>query len=214
MRTFHLLVFCLGANPAAAEPRRVAFHPGDADPARDPHFFAYSPEVVFDSERAAVRLAKSILVADEIGGTDYTQTLTLTDQVWAKKTFDLDAAEAESAELLFFGTAAKVTVNGERLAKAERLPSTGWFRVAVSPRLLKAGANEVVLKGAGQVLIEPAAKPGRSARSTDGGQTWSTSDVGGKGHSPGEYVVRLRLGRYARAGWAESPVIDLWTGKD
>jgi hypothetical protein len=214
MRTCLLLALCLGANPAFAETRRIAFHPGDADPARDPHFFAYSPEVVFDAARGTVRLAKSVLVADEIGGTDYTQTLTLTDRVWAKKTFELDAAEAESAELLFFGTAGEVTVNGERLAKPERLPSTGWYRVGVSPRLLKAGSNEVILKGPGQILIEPTAKPGRSARSTDGGQTWSGSDVGGKGHTPGEYVVRLRLGRYAKGGWAESSAIDLWAATD
>ena len=214
MRTSVLLILALGSAPVVAGPRHVTYRPGDADPARDPHFFAYSPEVVFDASRGTIRLAKSVLVADETGATDYTQTLTLTDRVWAKKTFDLAAAEAESAQLLFFGTAAEVTVNGERLAKPERLPSTGWFHVAVSPRLLKAGANEVILKGPGQVLIEPAGKPGRSGRSIDGGQTWSAADAGGKGHATGEYVVRLRLGRFARTGWAESAVVDLWTAAD
>ena len=93
--------------PGGRRDPAIAFTPGDADPARDPHFFAYSPEVVFDAARTAIRLAKSVLVADEMGGTDYTQTLTLTDRVWAKKTLELDAAEAESAEFLFFGTAAE-----------------------------------------------------------------------------------------------------------
>src|SRR5256885_16184364 len=106
MRTC-LLLLCLGAIPAVAEPRRIAFHPGDADPVRDPHFFAYSPEVVFDAARGTARLAKSVLVADEIGGTDYTQTLPLTDRVGAKKTFELDAARPASAEWLFFGPRAE-----------------------------------------------------------------------------------------------------------
>ena len=210
MPTRLLLALCL-ASPAVAEPQQksIPFAAGAADPARDSRHFAYSPEVVFDSARGTVRLAKSVLVADEIGATDYHQTLTLTDRVWARKTFELETADCETGELLLFGTAAEVRVNGKLLVKPERVPSTGWFRVAVPPKLLRAGANEVLLKGPGQVLIEPGARPGRSARSTDAGQSWSAADVGSKGNGPGEFVVRLRLGRFAKNGWAESPAIDL-----
>jgi hypothetical protein len=209
-----LLIFALLAAPAFAESQRITFAVGDPDPARDPKHFAYGPEVAFDSARGTVRLAKSVLVADEIGATDYHQTLNLTDRVLAKKTFELETADAESAELLLFGSAGDVRVNGESVGKPERLPSTGWFRLTVPPKLLRAGANDVVLKGPGQILIEPTGKPGRSARSTDGGQTWTTADVGHKGHGPGEFVVRLRLGRYAKSGWVKTPILDLWPTAD
>lgn len=211
-----LFALCVLAAPALAEPQKLAipFAADSPDPARNPRHFAYSPEVVFDAAAGTVRLARSVLVADEMGATDFTQGLTLTDRVWARKTFELDAREAESAELLLLGDAADIRFNGERLGKTDRVPSTGWRRVAVPPKLLRAGANEVELRGPGHLLIEPTAKPGRSARSTDAGVTWSTSDVGLKGPGPGEFLVRLRLGRYAKTGRVESPVIDLWPAAD
>lgn len=207
-----LLALCLSATPALADPQKhsIPFAADSSDPAHNPRHFAYSPEVVFDAAAGTVRLAKSVLLADEIGATDFTQGLTLTDRVWAQKTFDLNAREAESAELILFGDAADIRFNGERLGKTERVPSSGWRRVAVPPKLLRIGANEVELRGPGSLLIEPTAKPGRSARSSDAGASWSAAEVGLKGPGPGEFLVRLRLGRHPKAGRAESPVIDLW----
>ena len=39
-----------------------------------------------------------------------------------------------------------------------------------------------------------------SFKSDDGGQTWSQEKLGGKNNLRGEYLVRLRLGRYAPRG--------------
>src|SRR5205823_6469628 len=94
--------------------------------------------------------------------------------------------------------------------KTERLPSTGWTRATVPVDLLKVGGNDVYFSGGGSLLVEPSKKPGRSFKSTDAGRTWTTHNLTGKGNLEGEYVVRLRLGRYAPSGWAMSPVIDLW----
>ena len=52
-----------------------------------------------------------------------------------------------------FNDAKEVLFNGESLGKTERLVSTGWHRVKVPAKLLRSGANEVILRGRGQVLI-------------------------------------------------------------
>jgi hypothetical protein len=167
-----------------------------------------SPEVVVDRD-GSVRLARSQLIADEIGATDFHQTETLSDRVQAKKVFLLDRAEAASAELFIFHGPKQVHVNGKALEKGERLASTGWARWKVPPELLKLGANEVVLSGGGSLLLEPSGRPGRSFKSTDGGKTWS-EQLGKNDDQRGEYLVRLRLGQCPSAGWAMTPVLDLW----
>jgi hypothetical protein len=171
--------------------------------------FQLSPNVVADAD-GSVRLARSVLVADETGATDYRQGETLSDRAWAKKFFQLDSADASGAELFLFGEAKKITVNGQPLEKGEALVSTGWARVKVPPGHLKAGANEVVLSGGGSLLIEPGRGAGRSFKSNDGGRTWSGSELGTSDNLQGEYLVRLRLGRYAPSGWVVSEVLDLW----
>src|SRR5437870_2263397 len=170
-----------------------------------------SPEVVYDARAGVLRLAHSQLLTDETGATDWLQSEPLSDTVYAKKIFELDSADVTSAELLLFGSAKNLTFNGKPL-NAERLPSTGWSRAKVPVNLLKAGANEILLWGGGSLLVEPSKKPGRSAKSIDGGLTWTQHNLTGKGNVEGEYLIRLRLGRYAPRGWAVSPVIDLWGG--
>src|SRR5207247_1686451 len=118
---------------------------------------------------------------------------TLSDRVQVKKVFQLDSADLESAELFLFGTAKTVTVNGKAVAEVKRLESTGWSRVKIPVELLRAGANEVVLKDGGQLLLEPG-KPGRSFKTSDGGQTWSHRQLGRDNDQAGEYLLRLRLG--------------------
>ena len=169
--------------------------------------FVLSPEVVADKD-GSIRLAHSVLLADETGATDFRQTETLSERVQAKKVFPLDDIDVSGAELFFFGTAKQVRMNGHSL-KCEPLVSTGWTRARASPAILKTGDNEVVFAGGGSLLIEPS-RPGRSLRSDDGGATWSNRNLGGKNHLQGEYLVRLRLARYAPRGWAMSPVLDLW----
>ncbi|HTU18687.1 MAG TPA: hypothetical protein VMG10_11550 [Gemmataceae bacterium] len=169
----------------------------------------FSSEVVADKD-GSVRLAHSVLLADEIGATDYRQIETLSARVQAKKVFRMDTIDVSGAELFFFGTAKQVSINGHPL-KSQPLVSTGWTRARVASNSLNKGRNEIVFSGGGSLLIEPG-RPGRSYKSSDGGATWSNRELGGKGQLQGEYLVRLRLPRYAPRGWWMSPVVELWRG--
>jgi hypothetical protein len=174
--------------------------------------FQLGPEVVADDKDGGLRLAHSVLVADEMGATDFRQTEELSERVHARKVFLLDSADVTGAELFFFGSAGRVHVNDTSLTGSERLPSTGWSRANVPPGLLKSGTNEVVFSGSGSLLLEPCRQPGRSFKSGDGGRTWSGDSLGKQNDQRGEYLVRLRLGRYAPHGQALSDVLDLWAG--
>jgi hypothetical protein len=176
----------------------------------DPRTYQLSPEVVADEQDGSIRLAHSLLVADEMGATDFHQTEDLSGRSQARKVFLLDSADVTAADLLFYGSAGQVRVNGQPVG-SERLPSTAWSRVRVPPALLKAGENEVILSEGGSLLLEPCRQPGRSFKSRDGGRTWSADTLGARNNQRGEYLIRLRLGRYAPHGWALSPVLDLWS---
>jgi hypothetical protein len=169
----------------------------------------FSPEVVID-KFGDLRLAYSVLLADETGATDYRQTETLSERGQAKKVFLLDDIDVSYADLFFFGTAKRVRINRHPL-KCEPLVSTGWTRARVASACLKKGENEVVFSGAGSLLIEPG-RSGRSFRSVDGGATWSNRELGDKGSLQGEYLVRLRLPRYAPRGWWMSEVFQITSG--
>jgi hypothetical protein len=171
----------------------------------------FSPEVVIDKD-GSCRLAHSVLLADETGATDFRQTETLSERNQAKKVFSLDDIDVSHGELFFFGTAKQVRMNGRPL-KCEPLVSTGWTRALVSSAWLKKGENEVVFSGGGSLLVEPG-KSGRSYKSGDGGATWSNRELGGQGHLQGEYLVRLRLPRYAASGWWMSDIFEITSGGD
>lgn len=171
-----------------------------------------SPEVVAEKD-GGIRLAHSVLLAYETGTTDYRQTETLSERVQAKKIFHLDSADVTSAELFFFGEAKKIAVNGHALENSKPLISTGWTRAKIPPNCLKAGSNEVILFGGGSLLIE-SNRGGHSYKSRDSGRTWSADELGKNNNLRGEYLVRLRLGRYAPRGWAMSPVLDRFSGDE
>jgi hypothetical protein len=167
-----------------------------------------SPEVVTDKD-GTLRLAHSVLLADETGTTDFRQTETLGSRVQARKNFRLDSADVTRAELFLYGEAKEIAVNGKALGKGETLASTAWTRLKVPSHYLKAGENEFVFSGGGSLLLEPG-KPGHSFKSRDGGRTWSAEALGSKDNMSGEYLVRLRLGRHAPRGWWMSAVTELW----
>ncbi|MCI0460810.1 MAG: hypothetical protein L0Z62_28005 [Gemmataceae bacterium] len=201
------------ALPAPAQgPSRVvrSFRPGATDPAYDTARFLLSPEVVTDEKDKSIRLARSVLVADEMGSTDFHQTEPLGDRTQVKKVFVLDDTQLEDVELFFYGSAKQVRVNGTEVSPPQRLISTGWSRVSIPTDALKKGANEITFTGPGNLLLEPGRAPGRSYKSTDGGKTWTNETLGRKGGDQGEYLIRLRLGRYAARGSAMSQVVDLW----
>jgi hypothetical protein len=204
----------LGGQTGPGAPVRVVrtFQAGDRDPAYDTLRFLLSSEAVADDKDRTIRLARSVLLADETGATDFHQGEALSDRVQVKKLFVLDSAQVNGAELFFYGTAKEVRLNGTQLSPPQRLVSTGWSRVMVPPELLKAGENEFIFRGGGSLLLEPG-RPGRSLKSTDGGRTWSNRALGKDGEQQGEYLIRLRLGRYPAQGQALSQVFDLWASK-
>jgi hypothetical protein len=210
--TLPILALQVGAvGPGTKEFNAVrSFGPNEKLAAYNTRRFLLSPEVVFDREKDTIRLAGSVLLTDEQGATDYKQTEALSDRVQVKKVFVLDDADVTGAQLLLFGSAKYVRVNGQEVSTPSRVVSTGWSRCRIPDKILKAGENTVVLSGGGQLLLEPARKPGRSFKSTDGGRTWS-NQLGTGDNQPGEYLIRLRLDRHAPRGWALSPVFDLWS---
>jgi hypothetical protein len=201
---------------AAQERIGRKFSVNAADDDYNPRHFLFSPEVVSDAKDGRVRLAHSVLLADEMGATDIVQREPLSDCIWAKKIFVLDKAEVTAARIFLYGDAQRIRVNGKLLLNLEHnetLIRNAWTRAEVPPKYLKAGENEVVCSGTGTLLIEPSRQPGRSLKSIDGGRTWSKQMLGVKNNQQGEYLVRLRIGRYAPRGWAMSPVFDLWKGE-
>lgn len=171
-----------------------------------------SPEVVADKD-GTLRLAHSVLLVDEMGATDYRQSERLSERVQARKVFRLDSDDITSAELFLFGEAKSIAINGNVLWTVKPLVSTGWTRAKVPLKFLKAGENEFVFSGGGSLLIEPG-RPGHSFKSRDGGRTWSAQELGAKNSLSGEYIVRLRLGRYAPRGRVTSPVTDSWIAEE
>lgn len=169
------------------------------------------PEVVRDQD-GTIRLARSVLLSHGLGATDFHQGEALSDKQWAKTVFQLDSTEVADAELFIFGSAKEVVVNGKAMPGGERLKSTGWSHVKVPTSILKKGANEFVFRGGGHLLVEPG-RPGHSGKSTDGGRTWARDNLTGTGDQAGEYVVRLRLERFAARGWVMSAPLDLWQAR-
>lgn len=184
----------------------IEFNPS-APPALNPADFLFSPEVLFDGKD--IRLARSVLLTHETGTTDHHQGETLSPTVWAKVLFDIAAPPKEDAELFVYGTVREAALNNEPLPTASRLVSTGWSRIPVPARLLRAGVNDIVLRGGGSLLVEPG-RPGRSFKSVDAGKSWSRDNLTGAADVAGEYLVRLRLPQHSRRGWAMTRPIDLW----
>jgi len=187
--------------------QRVVFSESKAASLHPKHFL-FSPETVFDEKSGQVRLARSVLLANESGSTDHHQREALAGDTLAKVQFAIDVPPGTDGELLVFGSAKQISVNGQKLEPSTRLISTGWSRVSVPAKLLKSGTNEVVLGGGGSLLVEPG-RTGKSFKSRDGGKTWSQENLTGAGDVAGEYLVRFRLPQHARTGTATTHPIDL-----
>jgi hypothetical protein len=201
-----LLIFSVHA--AAQEPKRDFRQEASTKDGRLVHTrLIFSPEVVSDGD--TLRLVRSVLATHETGTTDFRQAEPLSASTWATVLFSLEARPKEDAELLFYGSAKEVLLNGHKLAAPSKLISTGWSRVVVPVSALRGGSNEVMLKGGGSLLVEPG-RAGRSYKSIDAGKTWSRDKLTAAGDVSGEYLVRLRLPQHPRQGWVMSQPIDLW----
>lgn len=138
-----------------------------------------------------------------------------------KKTLIVDDPTTKEA-ILLVGTGGKieVTINGGQ-PSLEPLGKEGnyWQKYRFAPTYLRRGENEIVIRGTGSIYIardEDFAKgstkrtkhPNRSAKSTDGGSTWTDTKLGTKGDVDGEYYVRLFL-KQPTSGSLVTPVIDV-----
>src|SRR5437016_6100351 len=137
-----VLLLCgrsLPGQEKPAAPQRTAIHFGaeTKGPGWSTERFLHGPGIVADSKDGALRLAHSVLVADEIGATVFHQTEDVTDRTWAKKVLLLDSADVTSAELFLYGGATEIRSNGEALTGIEPLVSTGWSRARVPQAYLK-----------------------------------------------------------------------------
>jgi hypothetical protein len=113
-----------------------------------------------------------------------------------------------------------LSVNGQPQS-LDALGKTGqnWQLYTFSGSALKAGKNEFVVSGTGKIWIardedfaagsrERTKHPNRSAKSTDGGKTWSDDKLGTGDNLDGEYYLRVFLDQYRPAGSLELPIID------
>lgn len=153
-----------------------------------------------------VQLNRSFLVQDEVGNTDQNARQPLSPLMWARKTIVLPYAA--DADIIFYGSAKKVTVNGNAVTVKEG-PAAMWMAASVPAAQLRKGENEIVFSEGGQLLIENSLYPDRSARSVDGGRTWLKDELGAEGIYNGEYLVRVRVKGYAPEATITSEVIDL-----
>lgn len=112
-------------------------------------------------------------------------------------------------------------INGQS-AELQPLGRQGnyWQAWTFPPGVLKAGSNSFVISGSGAIGIARddefaagsltrRAHPNRSARSADGGKTWSDTKLGPKGDIDGEYYVRVFLDQAAEEGTLTLDVLDV-----
>src|SRR5947207_7727900 len=94
-----LLGMCLGTVSPATTAEQLPdngsrqvyqFGPDRGKGIFDTRRFTLSPETVFDPENDSIRLARSVLLADETGTTDFHQTEDLGQRTQVKKEFVLD----------------------------------------------------------------------------------------------------------------------------
>jgi hypothetical protein len=109
-----------------------------------------------------------------------------------------------------------IEVNGvcQKLKAPEKTAWGEWQAYSIDPAALKPGVNDIVIRGSGMVWIARADNsyvelPHRSARSTDGGKTWSVDHLGPSGDIAGEYYVRLYLEHFQPSGSILLPVMDV-----
>ena len=110
----------------------------------------------------------------------------------------------------------EVEVNGnpQKLGAPQKIFYGQWQAYNIDPAALKPGVNDIVIWGTGMVRIARADDsyvelPHRSARSADGGKSWSVDRLGPAGDIAGEYYVRVYLEHFLSSGSILLPVMDV-----
>ncbi len=218
-RTTHLLyIFCaaLEVHHAAAEGLRMD--------AKDLFEAAVTHNVRLSQDGRAIELAEDELIEDDgpAAGFSYQPNEErLSETVWIRKELLISDPRARKATLLVApGGSFKAVINGKPVELQQPEKAGGyWQSYAISPEVLRPGANEIVLYGNDKIWIARAdefaagsdthkAHPNRSAKSSDGGKTWDRDRLGHDGKTDGEYYVRLFLDHYQPSGSLTLPVLD------
>lgn len=163
--------------------------------------------VVMDQDPPALRLARSWLAATEMG-VEVKRSVNLSETVWTRKIFDLPLAQARSADLYIYrggGTPEaplRLEINGNALEHTAPGEGTarGWRRQQIPAGWLRAGRNELIMRGNGRIVADTGSPVTGSDVTYDGGENWHPAE--------GEFIVRLRLHDYAPQGEVVSTVID------
>jgi hypothetical protein len=175
------------------------------------------------TDSGVVRLQRRVLICDEMGRIGRKTKEIVQGDVWIKKEFLVDDPNVFSAEVIPFvgareGATLILEVNGKgpvtyRFQKEWFNYETQWTEIPFPVEYLRKGINEFVFHcggdGSYEFWIENSRLPNRSAKSIDGGKTWNYDNMGINDSCDGEYLVRLRLERYAAEGRITSPFIDV-----
>jgi len=204
----------------AKEYRRVFESPKDWDETLYDWKVDITPE--------GVKILKTELIADEMGVTTGKMREMIKGPVQIKKEFFLEKVQAATAVLLIHcntyhpkefvekGGFLWVEVNGHLInlkPDIQRMLGGGWMRCDIPVDFLKSGLNTIILRNETDVpflaSVEASRLPNRSAKSLDGGRTWDYDHLGEAGFIDGEYLIRLRLGRYPQEGEILSEFIEV-----
>lgn len=186
---------------------------------------AVTEHVSLSADGSALELQRGTLIEDDgpAAGFSYRPNEeTLSEGVAIRKTLVVSDPRADAATLLI-GSAGTLsfTVNGQPL-ELESAGKAGnyWRAYSVPPSALRPGANEFVIGGTGKIWIARdddfaagsttrTRHPNRSAKSYDGGLSWTDSELGTDGDIDGEYYVRLALDQCKPEGSILLPVVDI-----
>jgi len=157
------------------------------------------------SQPGTVLLAPTDYVVHEVG--NKIGKIGLKATTIARKVWPLSTLGASKAEVYLFGSAARASFNGKPLAfRPARFG--GWVMADVDAKLLRRGANELIVTEGTLAFDRERKRPKYSLVSDHTSSAWRPAD--------GEFLARLRLFRHPAKGVITSEVIDLANleGKD
>ena len=188
--------------------------------ARKIYELAVSSNITLSPDGSALRLKSGEVIQDDgpASGFSYKPSReVLSPGIEIRKQLLIPDPRASKAVLMVGrGGDLKVEVNGspQKLGAPQDTFYGQWQEYDIDPAALKSGLNDIVIGGAGMVRIARADDsyvelPHRSARSFDGGKSWSLDGLGPAGDIAGEYYVRVYLKHFPSSGSLLLPVMDV-----
>jgi hypothetical protein len=142
---------------------------------------------------------------------------TLSPGIEIRKQLLIRDPQASKALLMVGGDGdLKIEVNGhpQKLGAPQKIYYGQWQAYNIDPAALRPGVNDIVISGTGMIRIARADDsyvelPHRSARSANGGKSWTVDGLGPAGDIAGEYYVRVSLEHFVSSGSILLPVMDV-----